>query len=54
MRVECDYCGGEGNFSSCCGCYADEDDRRCNCCGKFCVIEECFACDGYGLVEEEE
>ncbi|MFW6242816.1 MAG: hypothetical protein ACOC2W_01520, partial [bacterium] len=45
----CDQCMGEGDVSSCCEEYID--NNRCSICGKFCKKSVCVYCDGIGYLE---
>lgn len=49
IRNYCNDCDGEGDVSECCNGYVD--DKRCLSCGRFCKIEVCHNCEGYGYQE---
>ena len=49
IRSYCIECGGEGEVSNCCK--AQVDNKRCVDCGRFCRIDVCYNCEGYGYQE---
>jgi DnaJ-class molecular chaperone len=52
-KVECEVCNGqgEGMFSCCTGDMVDSDWARCPKCLENLGEEECYSCEGTGLVD---